>query len=94
LGQLFQSVLPLPLVDLVPTTFVATVTSDPEHALENYVDLADRAWALGPLLRQAQQLRPATATLADVVAAYDRWDQAVRSLILEAAAGAATAGMG
>lgn len=80
LAQLIQLVVPLPLIDLTPDAFGDSMAADPEHALESYIELVDRAWQLGPLLRLAATGRPDATKLKAVLLAYERWDIAVRSL--------------
>jgi hypothetical protein len=74
-------VLDLQLVDLAPDAFAAALASDPEHALESHVELVDRAWMLGALMERALVQRPTATKLAQVLAAYRRWDGAVRATI-------------
>jgi len=84
LGELVASVVDIPFDDLTPDGFASALAINPEHALETYVELVDRAWALGGLLRRAQEQRPDAAKLRAVSSAYERWDGAVRSRIAEA----------
>jgi hypothetical protein len=84
LGELVASVVDLPFDDLTPDAFAAALSTDAEHALETYVELVDRAWALGELLRRAQEQRPDAAKLRAVSSAYERWDSAVRSRLADA----------
>ncbi|HZG53148.1 MAG TPA: hypothetical protein VEZ40_13525, partial [Pyrinomonadaceae bacterium] len=71
-------VVKLDLKDLEPETFAAALAPNAEHALESYVELVDRCWALGDLLKRARAARPGAAKLGSVTAAYLRWDKVVR----------------
>ncbi len=53
LGQLFGDLLPLELTELSSGRFTEAIERDPEHALEPYVELADRCSVLGQLLEAA-----------------------------------------
>ncbi len=68
------------LDDLAPDAFVNAMAADAEHALESYVELADRTWQLGNLLEQAHADRPGSAKLRAVRDAYQRWNKAVTAL--------------
>ena len=81
LGALFQSVVGLDLIDLVPDVFAESLAPDPEHGLESYVELADRTWQLGELLRRAAAERPHAQKLQQVLEAYERWDSAFKAVI-------------
>jgi hypothetical protein len=84
LGAIFSSAIELNLEDLNPNNFAVALTAAPEHALESYVELADRAWGLGKLMEQAKSARPLNAKLGMVTDAYLRWDGAVRATLLDA----------
>ncbi|QDK78543.1 AAA family ATPase [Spirosoma sp. KCTC 42546] len=81
LGALFSSILNLDLIDLVPEAFAESLAPDPEHGLESYVELVDRTWQLGELLRRAVIQRPQTPKLKLVLDAYERWDKAFRETV-------------
>lgn len=81
LGALFQSVVGLDLVDLDPDVFAESLAPDPEHGLESYVELTDRSWQLGELLRRAVDQRPQAPKLRLVLAAYERWDASFRAAV-------------
>jgi hypothetical protein len=80
LADLLRSVIRAGLDDLSAESFAEALAPDPERGLEVYVELADRAWALGDLLRAARADRPG-AKLDDVLAAHDRWNRAVRAAL-------------
>jgi hypothetical protein len=84
LGAIFAEVVKLDLKDLEPETFAAALAPNAEHALESYVELVDRCWALGDLLKRARAARPEAAKLGRVAEAYQRWDEAVRLTLLNA----------
>ena len=81
LGALFQSVVGLDLIDLIPDVFAESLAPDPEHGLESYVELADRTWQLGELLRRAVNERPQAPKLKQVLDAYERWDTSFRAVV-------------
>ena len=83
LGSLISSAVRLKLEDMHPWAFVEELAPNPEHALESYVELVDRCWALGKLLRAARAARPDAPKLAAIDDAYQRWDSAVRATLLE-----------
>jgi hypothetical protein len=83
LGAVFSSAIELKLEDLNPTAFADALATGPEHALESYVELADRSWALGELMRQARIARPHHVKLKKVSDAYERWDSAVSATLLD-----------
>ncbi len=84
LGSIFSSVVKLKLEDLDPVIFANALATAPEHALESYVELADRSWTLGELMRQAKKARPNNMKLRKVSDAYERWDNAVNATLLDA----------
>jgi AAA ATPase-like protein len=81
LSGIISSVLPFKVVDLEPETFADALTADPESALEIYVELVDRAWSLGNLVRAAIKNR-SSRTLDQVLSAYTRWDDAMNKTIV------------
>ncbi|MBO0720272.1 MAG: ATP-binding protein [Blastocatellia bacterium] len=81
LGEIISSVVKLELDDLAPEEFADALTANPEQALANYVELVDRTWCLGELLRRAHGRRPDNRKLGWVLPAYEQWDEAVRSTI-------------
>ncbi len=83
LGAIFTDVINLPLRDLSPTQFAKALSANAEHALESYIELADRAWQLPELLRRTVADRPNSEKLVRVYEAHKRWDDAV-SLALTA----------
>lgn len=84
LARVFSYVVRYRLADFEPRAFAAALATNPEHALESYVEFVDRCWSLGHLLRRAGLVRPHAAKLARVAEAYDRWDKAVRYIIRKA----------
>jgi hypothetical protein len=78
LGAILQQVIPVRLADLEPQAFAEVVAPDPEHLLGDYIEVADRSWRLGELLRRAHEDRPGARKLATVHRAWQRWDEAVR----------------
>lgn len=84
LGALIASVINLKLDDLKPDAFADALAADPEHALESYVEMVDRAWALGELMRRALKEGVTSAKLDMVSSAYERWDKAVRVTVQQA----------
>lgn len=82
LGELIASVINLKLDDLTPDAFADALAADPEHALEVYVEMIDRAWALGELMQRAlKECGPSATKLQMVSSAYERWDKAVRATV-------------
>lgn len=81
LGACFQQAISLAIDDLQPDAFAKTIGGSPEHALESYVELADRAGVLPQLLRAALERRPNNAKLLSVSAVIERWRQAVRNAV-------------
>jgi hypothetical protein len=81
LGEIIASIVELPLDDLAPDAFADALAADPEHALEDYIELVDRVWGLGKLLGQARRERPNAKNLGRVQQAFERWDEASRSVI-------------
>ncbi|WP_020604218.1 ATP-binding protein [Spirosoma spitsbergense] len=81
LGSLFQSVVGLDLIDLTPDVFAESLAPDPEHGLESYIELVDRTWQLGELLRRAVGERPQAPKLKQVLNAYERWDTSFRAVV-------------
>ncbi len=84
LGEIISSIVKLDLEDLNPNTFADALAASPEHALESYIDLVNRCWSLGELLRRASSERPESEKLYRVLKAYERWDTAVSTTILNA----------
>ena len=84
LARIFSYVVRYRLADFEPQAFAAVLSTNPEHALESYVEFIDRCWSLGFLLRRASLSRPQAAKLARVTEAYNRWDTAVRHTIRNA----------
>lgn len=76
LAVVIASLIDLPLDDLSPERFDLAVSRDPEHALEPYIELMDRTWMLGPLMRTLNSEFP-SKTLVSVRQGYDRWDEAL-----------------
>jgi hypothetical protein len=77
---ILSSIIDVRYDDFQTEIFMLNVSADPEHALEIFVEAADRFTALGDLLRQAQAVRPNSPRLQDVSAAYLRWTHAVDAL--------------
>ena len=86
LGAILRDVLPFHLTDLESGRFAETIASDPEYLLEDYIELVDRTWRLGELLRRAHTNRPSSAKLAAVYRAWEIWDAAVRRALSRAPA--------
>jgi hypothetical protein len=78
LRDLLDSVIQLDLDDLKPEKFTEVFSANPEFALERFVELVDRKWELGTLLRRAVEDNPGSGKLAAVKSAHERWDSAVR----------------
>lgn len=83
LGEIFASVIKLELDDLKSENFAEALFVNAEHALESYIEMIDRQWRLGELLERAFQERPESQKLQQVLTAYERWDEAVRSACLK-----------
>jgi hypothetical protein len=82
LGELFSANIPLALDDLSPAAFAESTALNPEHALESYVELADRCGVLHTLMQAASREQPDAAKLLRVTQAYGRWTDAVHDLFL------------
>jgi hypothetical protein len=80
-SALLQTLIPYQLDDLEPDAFVRQLGNNPEHALEAYVELADRAGVLEDLLRQASAFWPAAPKLRMVLTKLEEWRGAARALI-------------
>lgn len=78
LRELLASVIELDLDDLKPEKFTEVFSANPEFALERFVELVDRKWELGTLLRRAVEDSPGSGKLNAVKSAHSRWDAAVR----------------
>ena len=83
LGEIIASVVNVQLDDLAPDAFADALAADAEHALESYVEMVDRAWALGEMMRRALK-DVSSHKLERVSAAYERWDKAVRDTVRRA----------
>ena len=77
LARLLDKSLTLRFPDFNPARFAIEIQPDPEHYLEPYIELVDRSWSLGTLLKKATAARPNAEKLARVRDAYSRWDAAV-----------------
>ena len=82
LGAMFAKHIDLPLTDLTPEAFSKALPADPEHGMESYVELADRAGKLAGILAEAFAARQNVSILADVSKALDTWIESVRQLCL------------
>jgi hypothetical protein len=82
LGGLFKSLVPFRLDDLDPETFAKSISANLEHALEPYVELADRVGVLETLLRKALVIVPDSRKLRAVGDALERWRVAARRTVL------------
>ena len=82
LGYLLKAVVPFRLDDLEPEKFQQVVAANPEHALETYVELADRVGGLETLLRKARVLVPGSRKLRSVCDSLKRWRIAARKTVL------------
>ncbi|HET9712674.1 MAG TPA: hypothetical protein VFP64_12350, partial [Pyrinomonadaceae bacterium] len=80
LGEIVASITQLDTPDLQPDAFAEIITANPEQALAPYVEFADRAWALGDLLKQAN-LGVSSRKLELVSSAYARWEEALAATI-------------
>jgi len=77
---LIEKVIPFPLTDLTPDTFADTMSANPEQTLEVYVELVDRCWALGKLLKLAVDDRP-TDKLQRVYTSHSRWEKCLTNVL-------------
>lgn len=66
--------------DLAPDVFAKAMESDPEHVLENYIELVDRSYGMGDLLRDTNKERPDAAKLSKVLNAYTAWENAIKAV--------------
>ncbi len=85
LAGLFGSAIPVQFDDLQPEPFAQSISPDPEHGLEPYVEMADRAGALQKVLRQGLLLRPLNGKLQAVHQAIDTWQRAARQCVFATA---------
>ena len=82
LAHILQEVVPFPLDDLQPERFKERIAANPEHALEVYVELADRVGSLEALLQKAGTLVPDSRKLKAVRESLERWRLAARKTVL------------
>ncbi|UOQ75287.1 hypothetical protein [Hymenobacter cellulosilyticus] len=84
LAKIIASLIPYELDDLEPSVFADIIAADPERGLESYIELIDRNWSLGELLNKARnECADLSPKLAQVHAAYTRWDEAIRTSVLQ-----------
>lgn len=81
LAGIFQSLLDFPLADLEPGRFVGELDNDAEHSLIPFVELIDRAWQIGPLLKALCMDRPDSVSLQHIRSLYTEWDGTVNSVL-------------
>jgi hypothetical protein len=82
LAGIISSVLPYPLEDLDSDQFADLLSAEPERGLEVYIELVDRVWSLGKLMKQVLDDQPDARKLKAVSDAQERWDNAVRAALL------------
>jgi hypothetical protein len=82
LADLFKSVVPFRLDDLEPEKFKQAIAASPEHALEAYVELADRVGGLETLLRKAIAIVPQSRKVKAVCDSLERWRVAAQETVL------------
>ncbi|WP_158597998.1 AAA family ATPase [Noviherbaspirillum saxi] len=81
LSKIFATSFPLPVADVQTDIFQSTVSTDPEHGLEAFVELADRSGTLCQVMQLACRAKPQSKQLAEVASAHERWRMAVRRLL-------------
>jgi hypothetical protein len=84
LAGLIGSAIPVPFDDLQLDVFTQEISPDPEHGLEPYVELADRAGVLHLLLGRALVISPGNRKLAAVYGAIESWREAARTSVFGA----------
>ena len=82
LAGLLKAVVPFQLDDLEPENFKQAIAANPEHALEAYVELADRVGGLEALLRKAIAIVPNSHKLKAVCDSLERWRVAAQETVL------------
>jgi hypothetical protein len=82
LAGLFKSAVPFRLDDLEANAFKQAIAADPEHALEVYIELVDRAGVLETFLTEALASRPQSLKLKLVCDALERWRIAARNIVM------------
>jgi len=82
LADILKSVVPFRLDDLEPETFKQAIAANPQHALEAYVELADRVGGLETLLRKAMAIVPNSLKLKAVCDSLERWGVAAHETVL------------
>jgi hypothetical protein len=82
LAGLLKSVVPFRLDDLELEKFKQAIAANPEHALEAYVELADRVGGLETLLRKAMAIVPNSLKLKAVCDSLERWRVAAQETVL------------
>ena len=79
LGEIISSLTQIH-ADLQPDSFANTLAADPEHGLTTYVELIDRSWKLGDLLREAEN-KAVSSKLSKIRSAFMQWDDALATTI-------------
>jgi hypothetical protein len=82
LAGLLKSVVPFRLDDLEPDKFKQAIAANPEHALEAYVELADRVGGMETLLQNAIAVVPNSLKLKSVCDSLERWRVAAQETVL------------
>lgn len=81
LGDIIYSLTEIHAQDVNPASFANTLAADPEHALVIYVEIIDRAWALGDLMHSAANKAAASSKVNKVYSAFMKWDNALTTTI-------------
>jgi hypothetical protein len=79
-GYIQQSI-NVKLTDLEPEQFATRMTQDAETALEIFIEIVDRSWALGDFLRLLHRKKQKAKKIKQVLDVYENWENSFRQLV-------------
>lgn len=82
LAGLIQQSISIKLTDLEPEAFAARMMQDAETALEIFIEIIDRSWALGDFLRLLHDKKREAKKIKQVLDVYENWEKCFRRLVL------------
>lgn len=82
LAGYIQQNINIKLTDLEPEQFATRMMQDAETALEIFIEIIDRTWALGDFLRLLHKNKPEAKKIKQVLEVYENWENSFRQLVL------------